>query len=158
MIAHVSLPAIDCAKVARVLAEMMGGDALRFPPGGPDAWNCWSKANDFQVVVTPCGQMMVEGPHGQVWVSRDGAGAAPRAYESHFAMMVERSAAEIVELARAVGWHARVCNRGGLFDLVEVWVENAYLVEVLDPVQMADYARSMTVDNWKRAFQLSEAG
>jgi hypothetical protein len=51
-----------------------------------------------------------------------------------------------------------VCNRGGLFDLVEVWVENAYLVEVLDPVQMADYARSMTVDNWKRAFQLSEAG
>src|SRR6187402_2821110 len=68
MIAHVSLPAMDCATVARVLAEMIGGGALRFPPGGPDAWNCWSRANDFQIVVTPCGQMMVEGPHEQIWV------------------------------------------------------------------------------------------
>jgi len=36
--------------------------------------------------------------------------------------------------------------------LVEVWIENAYLVEVLDPAQMADYRRTMTVENWRRAF------
>ena len=43
-------------------------------------------------------------------------------------------------------------------ELVEVWVENAYLVEVLDPAQMADYRRAMTVENWKRVFGLSESG
>jgi len=146
---------MDCATVARVLAEMIGGGALRFPPGGPDAWNCWSRANDFQIVVTPCGQMMVEGPHEQIWVGREAPRDGARAYESHFAIAVDRSAVEIVELSLAAGWHARVCNRGKLFDVVEVWVENAYLVEFLDPAQMADYVRTMTVDNWKRAFGLS---
>jgi len=155
VIAHVSLPAVDCAKVARVLAEMLRGGALPFPPGGPEAWNCWSRDNDFQIVVTPCGQMMVEGRHGHEWTWREGVRDEARAYESHFAMAVPRLAADIVAIACAAGWHARVCNRGGLFDLVEVWVENAYLVEVLDPAQMADYTRTMTVDNWKRAFDLS---
>jgi hypothetical protein len=158
MIAHASLPAVDCAKVARVLAQMMGGGALRFPPGGPDAWNCWSRGNDFQVVVTPCGQVMVEGPREQVWVRREPPHSEDRAYESHFAIAVERSSVDIVGIARTAGWHARVCNRGGLFELVEVWVENAYLVEVLDPAQMADYRRAMTVENWKRVFGLSESG
>jgi hypothetical protein len=153
MIAHVSMPADDCAHVARVLAEMLGGGALRFPPGGPNAWNCWSRTNDFQIVVTPRGQVMVEGPKEQIWVSRDTVGNA-RACESHFAMAAERSADEIVALAQAAGWHARICNRGGMFDVVEVWVEGCYLVEVLDPVQLSDYRRSMTTENWKRAFAL----
>jgi hypothetical protein len=154
VIAHVSLPALDCARVAAVLAQIMDGGAVRFPPGGPDAWNCWSKTNDFQIVVTPVGQVMQAGPSEQIWALRAGSNGEDRAYESHFAIAVPRSAAEVVELARAAGWQARVCNRGGFFDLIEVWVENAYLVEVLDPGQLADYRRSMTVDNWKRAFGL----
>lgn len=154
MIAHVSLPAIDAANVAAVLADIMQGGAVRFPPGGPDAWNCWSKANDFQIVVTPSGQVMLPGEHEQIWASSPLRPDPERAYESHFAIAVERTAPEVVELARAAGWRARVCNRGGFFDLVEVWVENAYLVEVLDPSQLADYRRSMTVENWKRAFGL----
>ena len=103
MIAHVSLPAADCALVARVLAQIMGGGALRFPPGGPDAWNCWSSRNDFQIVVTPRGKFMVEGPHEQVWVKRELPQDQERAYESHFAISVERSAAEIVEIAPRAG-------------------------------------------------------
>jgi len=153
MIAHVSLPADDCQLVAQTLAEMLGGGALPFPPGGPDAWNCWSKHNDFQIVVTPRGQLLVPGPSEQVWrprATRD----MERAAESHFAMAVERPWTEIVALAEAAGWRARRCDRGGLFELVEVWVENAYLVEVLDPDQLAAYRRSMTVENWKRAFRL----
>lgn len=154
MIAHVSLPAENCRHVAEVLATMLGGGALRFPPGGPAAWNCWSRTNDFQIVVTPSMHVIVPGPAEQMWVERPELLPAKRAYESHFAMAVERSALEIVELSLAAGWHARICSRGGLFEVVEVWVENAYLVEVLDPAQMANYRRSMTVENWKRAFAL----
>ena len=153
MIAHVSMPADDCGVVARVLADMLGGGALPFPPGGPDAWNCWSRANDFQIVVTPRGHVMVPGPEEQAWVAR-ARRHGDEACESHFAMAVERTAAEIVAMAQAARWRARVCRRGNLFDVVEVWVENAYLVEVLDPSQMADYRRTMTIDNWKRAFGL----
>jgi hypothetical protein len=132
---------------------MLDGGALRFPPGGPNAWNCWSRTNDFQIVVTPRGQVMLPGPKEQVWVARE-AVRNERACESHFAMAVERSAAEILALARAAGWQARICNRGGMFDLVEVWVEGHYLVEVLDPTQLADYRRTMTTENWKRTFAL----
>lgn len=154
MIAHVSLPADDCALVATVLARMMGGGAVRFPPGGPDAYNCWSKNNDFQVVVTPRGNVLVAGPTEPIWERRRPRPPGERAVESHFAMSVEQSAADILAIARAAGWRARVCDRGGFFEVVEVWVENAYLVEVLDPIQMAAYRRSMTVENWQRAFGL----
>lgn len=149
MIAHVSMPADDCERVAKVLATMMEGGALRFPPGGPNAWNVWSKDNGFQIVVTPRGHVMVAGDEEQEWRDR---GSRDRACESHFAIAVDRSAAEIVAIAADAEWRARICNRGGFFDLVEVWVENAYLVEVLDPDQAADYRRAMTVDNWTRTF------
>jgi hypothetical protein len=102
-------------------------------------------------VVTPRGNVMLAGPKEQIWVSRSRRDD-DRACESHFAMASPRGAEEIVALAQSAGWHARVCDRGGLFDIVEVWVENAYLVEVLDPPQLARYRRAMTVDNWKRAF------
>lgn len=98
---------------------------------------------------------MIAGPTEQVWVSRDPEPASERAYESHVAVGVELPAREVLAVAHAAGWQARVCNRGGLFDVVEVWVENSYLVEVLDPEQLADYRRSMTVENWKRAFPLA---
>lgn len=153
MIAHVSMPADDCELVAKVLAEMMGGGALRFPPGGPDAWNCWSRDNAFQIVVTPRGHVMLPGPEEQVWAPCE---RANRACESHFAIAVPLEAPSVIELAHREGWKARICNRGSMFDLVEVWVENAYLVEVLDPSQLDDYKRTMTVAEWKRAFALDE--
>jgi hypothetical protein len=151
MIRHLSMPADDCALVARVLAEILDGGALRFPPGGPDAWNCWSRDNGFQIVVTPRGRVLVPGPIEQEWVAHDVVG---RASESHFAISVERSAEEIMSIAKRVGWQARLCDRGGMFGVVELWVENAFLVEVLDPAQSAAYRRTMTVDNWTRAFAL----
>ena len=43
MIHHFSIPALDPMAVARVLAELIGGRAYRFPgpwPGLP--WRCWS--------------------------------------------------------------------------------------------------------------------
>src|SRR5690349_17660817 len=84
--------------------------------GGRRAWSGGSSRNDCQIVGTPSGQCMVEGPAEQLWESRE-TREHGRAYESHFAMAVERSASEILELSRAAGWHARVCSRGGFFDL-----------------------------------------
>lgn len=153
MIAHVSMPADDCERVAHFLAGVMDGGALRFPPGGPNAWNCWSKDNGFQIVVTPRGSVMVPGPTEQSWVKRP-LSEGDRACESHFAIAVPTSADDVVARARASGWLARICNRGGMFDLVEVWIENAYLVEMLDPRQLADYVRTMTVEGFAQTFGL----
>lgn len=104
-------------------------------------------------MVTPRGRVIVQGAEEQAWSTRAGDGD-DRAAESHFAMAVERDATEVVAIATAAGWQARVCNRGGMFDVVEVWVEGAYLVEVLDPSQLAAYRRTMTVEGWREAFGL----
>lgn len=46
---------------------------------------------------------------------------------------------------------ARICSRGeGFFDLVEVWVEGIFMLELLDPGQTAHYERVVTVDNLKK--------
>jgi hypothetical protein len=102
-------------------------------------------------VVTPRGHVMVPGAAEMVWVVREDRDAEP-AWESHFALCVERSADEILAIAHRAGWLARICDRGGFFRVVEVWVENAYLVEVLDPTMAGEYRRAMTVENWRRAF------
>jgi len=154
MIVHVSIPADDCAKVARVLAAMMDGQALRFPPGGPDTWNVWSKDGATQLVMTPRGQYIVPGTHEMAWAERP----RERASETHVALCVERSAAEITMLAAQAGWPARICDRGGFFQVIELWVEGAYLVEVLDPQFTAQYRRSMTVERWQAHFGAPLAG
>lgn len=148
MIVHVSMPADDCAAVAQTLAAFMRGGCVRFPPGGARAWTAWSEHGDTQIVVTPRGECMERGEHDMVWTRY----ATPRAAETHFALCVERPAAEVVQLAHAAGWPARICDRGGFFHVVEVWVEGAYLVEVLDPEFTAQYRETMTIDNWQRHF------
>jgi hypothetical protein len=149
MLLHVSLPADDCRRVAETLAQMMDGSALRFPPGGPRAWNVWSRDASIQLVVTPRGNYMVPGEPELQWTTRE---VVERASETHFALAVERPAAELLAIAQRVGWPAQVRDRGGFFQVVELWIEGAYLVELLDPTFAEAYRRSMTVEHWKQAF------
>ena len=149
MIVHVSLPAADCEHVASVLAELMRGRALRFPPGGADAWNAWSMDARTQIVVTPSGHCMLPGSNEMQWTIRP---SGERAYETHLALCVPRPLDEILEIAARTGWTTRVCDRGGMFHVVELWLEDAYLVELLDPTFAAEYERSMTLENWQRNF------
>lgn len=151
MIAHVSIPADDTKGVAGVLAEIMEGRATPFPPGGPNAFMAWAKNGEIEIEVTPRGAVMTPGPEEAVWEDREKAPA----WESHLALCVDRPAAEVMEIAARAGWRARVCDRGGFFHVVEVWVENAYLIEVLDPDYAAAYRRTMTIENWTKTFGIA---
>lgn len=148
MIAHISMPADAPEKVARVLSEIMEGKALPFPPGGPEAWMAWSKNSDIDFEVTPRGAYMLWGEEEAVWARR----AGERACECHAALCVDRPAAEVLDIAERAGWRSRICRRGGVFSVVEVWVENAFLIEVLDPAFTAEYKNAMTAENWERHF------
>ncbi|MET0342747.1 MAG: hypothetical protein ABW252_17200 [Polyangiales bacterium] len=148
MLLHVSMPADDCRCVAETLAKMMDGRAMRFPPGGPDAWNVWSQDAAVQIAITPRGSYMVRGDEGVSWARR----AAGRASETHFALAVSRPAHELLAIAAQVGWPAEVHDRGGFFQAVELWVEDAYLVELLDPTFTEAYRQSMTLEHWQEVF------
>jgi hypothetical protein len=152
-IAHASLPADDPETVARVLADILQGEALPFVPGGPRTWMAWSSDGNVDLEVAPRGVGLDRSADGANWLTS--TGSRSRLSESHLAVGVDRPAEEVLAIARRAGWPAAIHDRGGFFQVVEVWVEGAFLIEFLDPQQAASYRRSMTPQNWKSAFGLA---
>lgn len=147
-IAHASIPARDPKAAAHVLAEIMGGEALRFPPGGPDAWMAWSADGRIELEVVRRGHVLTYGPEQGNWLASPDRDTRS---EAHLAICVDRPAAEIIAIGERAGWPTRHCERGkGVFSLTEVWVEGDFMLEFLDPAQTARYEEVVTPENWKR--------
>lgn len=145
---HASIPADDPEKVSNVLAEMMGGEALPFPPAGPRGRMAWSGDGNVALEIVPRGHLIHRGTSEAEWRAVE---ISSRLSEVHLAIAVERAAADILAIAEREGWPARLCSRGdGLFELVEVWLEGAFMLEMFDPAQAAHYERTITAANLKK--------
>lgn len=145
---HASIPADDPVRAAEVLAELMGGEALPFPPAGPLGRMAWSGDGRVSLEIVPRGDLIHRGPVEGEWRT---VSDPQRLSEVHLAIGVDRPAAEIIQIAEQAGWPARICSRGeGYFDLIEVWVEGVFMLEMFDPEQAAHYERVVTVENLKR--------
>jgi len=156
MIAHVSIPSRDPHKTALLLAALIDGEAFEFPvvPGAwiavasdgsglavevyPDTLAHHPGHGDVDPAVTP------EGPEPLPWEDQIFAdGAQLRASAFHFAMASPLNDAQIMALAKQAGLRTVKCERGGVFGLVEVWLDNTILVEVLSEPEMARYRAFM---------------
>lgn len=147
LIAHVSIPADDPKRAAEGIADIMQGEAMPFPPGGPNAWVAWSGDGEIDLEIVPRGQLIHRGDAEAEW--RPGGARSPLT-ETHVAIGVDRGADDIIAVAAKYNWPARRCERGGgLFALVEVWVEGVFLIEFLDPAQTAHYRTIATPAKWK---------
>jgi hypothetical protein len=137
MIHHLSIAAREPEKAAGVLAELMGGTAVPFPPNPGSFFALQLDDHGSGVEVYPAGTHLEPGGHeGGGFVKepaqRRGFGA------THFALSVETDAATVEKIAERAGWHCVTCNRGP-FHVIEVWVENDTMVEVLPPEFAAEY-------------------
>ena len=153
MIAHASIPADDTRKTAAVLADLMQGEALPFPPAGPNGWKVWSGDGDIDLEVVPRGATIRREETQANWRASE---IASRLTEVHLAVCVNRPESEIIAIAEKAGWPARHCVRGGIFSLVEVWVDDCFLIELLDPAQARQYKERVTATTWKK--KLAEMG
>lgn len=156
-IMHASIPADDPKRTADVLATLMGGEAMPFPPGGSASWMVWSSDGATELEIVPRGHLMTRTPTQGDGQQGDWQQAEPaqrhsgRHSECHLAISVSRPAEEIIAIAQDAGWPARLCSRGGgYFDLVEVWVDGCFMLELLDPAQTAHYERVVTPARWKQ--------
>ena len=61
----------------------------------------------------------------------------------HTALSVKLEDDEIMWIAKDAGWETAV-RVNGPFSVVEVWIENRLLLEVLSPTQAENYLRAMT--------------
>ncbi len=152
MIAHFSIPARNPREVAQVFGRLIDGAVMPFPVV-EGAWVAIARDGSgvgVEVVPETSAHHMGEGerdparsangPEVMPWetqIRQDGESQAAGGF--HVAITSPLSVEEIVAIGRGQGWRAVHCDRGGVFDLVEVWVDNRHLVEVLPPEGAARY-------------------
>jgi hypothetical protein len=151
MIHHISIAARDPQRVAAVLAELFGGYSFPFPPfpGGHIALPGDPLGTAVEVI--PLGDELVPGADGEEVHSQ--RSEQPSSYTAtHAAISVPVSEERIKEIAAREGWRAETFNRVGVFGLVEFWVENRLLIELLPPAMQGDYLDFMTPENYAALF------
>ena len=145
MIHHLSIAARDPKHVAGVLAEFMGGLAVPFPPNPGSFFALQLDEHGSGVEVYPAGtELRPGGSDGGGFVKKP---AAERGYgPTHFALSVTAEADEVEAIARRERWQCFRCNRGP-FHVIEVWIENESMVEILPPEFAAEYLAFTRPDN-----------
>ena len=135
MIHHLSIAARDPKRAAEVLAELMGGTAVPFPPNPGSFFALQLDEYGSGVEVYPAGTELQPGDtNGGRFVRQDRRGYGA----THFALSVATDAASVQQIASRTGWHCFDCNRGP-FHVIEVWVENETMVEILPPEYAREY-------------------
>jgi hypothetical protein len=142
MLHHVSIAAENTARVAGVLAEVMNGQAFDFPVYP----NSYIVINGDQygtaIEVLPANTAWIA---GEVEAEVASVPAAPYT-PTHVAMSVSLSLEAIKAIGVREGWLVRLCDRGPFY-VVELWLENRVMVELLPQDIAETYLSFMTLEN-----------
>ena len=145
MIFHASIPADNPEHVAKVLAEIW--KTHYFPFVFPESYmvisgNAWGSNIEVlkrggEQVPAAVETMLARNP-------------SPSPYsEVHLLIGTDLSFDDILAIAKRENWIARHCDRA-LFSLVEVWIENRFLVEVVTGAEIERYRTFYSsLDNWR---------
>lgn len=150
MLFHVSIAADDPRHVACVLAEMMAGEALPFPPVSDNGWIVLTD-DPFRsgIEIYPAGTVLREADG-----DADAYGAetgVDRFTATHVAIGTELGLEQVLGIARREGWPAKYRKRGNIFGVIELWVEGRQMLEILTPDMQAEYRERVTIAGWKAA-------
>lgn len=146
MIFHISIAADDPKKTARMLAELWRGEAFPFPMVGKGSWVAHagdSRRSTIEVYPRDMALYPTEraGEERYENVSRNGP--------FHAAVATPLSIEEVEAVGRKFGCHTSLCNRGPWFRVIEFWVDNCLMLEMLTPEMQEEYQRSITIENWR---------
>ena len=146
MLFHVSLEADDPRNVAMVLAEIMGGEALPFPPVIDGSWVAFAGDDHGTMIeIYPRGTEI----HPTAMGAEGKMSAQRRHNATHIAVGTQLSADLVFAICKREGWRAEYFRRGGVFGLIEIFVEDCQMIEVLTPEMQQEYLDVVTIDNWK---------
>jgi hypothetical protein len=162
MLHHLSISAIDPARVATVLAELIGGRA--FPFLGPlpgayvavagDAHGTVFEVYPIKKAIDPDATER-NAPFVDLDMPADEIAATPVPF--HALVSVPLSRAEIETIGAREGWKAEYIGRGApgrapYFHVVEFWVENRILLELATPDMLASYLATIDMAALERRF------
>ena len=138
MIHHLSVPVRDPRHTADVFCELLG-DGVVTPFGPyPDSWIAWSgDEHGTAVEFYPVGTEMFAPADDQQAQFRHNPGSTGHT-ATHAAISVDLDLDQVLAVAAREGWRALVLPRGG-FDVIEFWIDNTVMIELLTPAMAADY-------------------
>lgn len=149
MLYHASIPAADPHRVAAVIAELWQGFVAPFPPHPGSYIAMAGDERGTEIEVCP---YQDENVIGATEVETAHNAHATGHSATHVAIATPLTEEQVLAIAAREGWPARRCNRGGMFHVIEFWVESNFLVEVLTPEMQREYGASVTPVNWERVF------
>jgi len=168
MINHIPIGENNTEKVANILAELWDGYALPFPPA-PDSYMVFADdGRGTAVEVTPINTILVPGeglpseegfnettPTEEYEAKFVTSDFSPRYVATYLNINSHLSEAGIKAIANRENWRVLTANRGeGAFQLVELWLENRFMLEVFTPEMNARYIEIMQLENYAGWLQL----
>lgn len=156
MIFHLSIAAHHPRHVASVLAELWDGEALFFPPISDNGWIVIAGDERRSAIeVYPIGTVLREAEG-----DADAIGEATEQTEytaTHAAIATSLTREQVLAIAQREGWPAKYRKRGGMFGVLEIWIEGRQMMEILTAEMQAEYCASMSAANWRAMLAAFEA-
>ena len=154
MIHHISIAVRDPHRVARAIAEIWQGSDFPFPPN-PGSYVVFAGDDRGTVIeIYPLGSELVQGESEVVFETN----AFPPVFSAtHAAISVPLDITQIAKIASREGWRLLKAARGSLYEVIELWVENNFLLELLTPEMVPAYLASMTPQTWQQVFSMPTA-
>ena len=148
MLYHLSIAAAHPRNVAHVIAEIWGGVALPFPSVHEGSWIALADDDRGTAIeVYPDGVVLREtagdaDPWGEKLAPASGTA-------THCAIGTALDVDAVTAIAAREGWPLKYRRRGGVFGVLELWIEGRQMIEVLTQQMQDEYVSSVTVENWR---------
>jgi hypothetical protein len=156
MIFHISIAAKDPKRVASVIAELWRGEAMEFLPAGNGSWIALAPdERNTAIEVYPLGKLLSFRTPSSMAADPDPTGAGLSA--THVALATHMSSDEVFAIGEREGWFTRPMYRKMGFRVIELWVEDRVMLEVLTPDMQAEYLETTKIPRWHEAMDRHKA-
>jgi hypothetical protein len=150
MIFHASIPADEPERVARVMAEPWRGEYFPFLFSGFFIVLA-SDQRGTEVEIAPRRLELVPAAT-QVSLLPN---PAPSPYNAvHLNIAIRVSPEEALAIGAHEGWTTRVCDRGGSFKVIEFWLENKFMLELMTEPELERYRKTLAPEYIRNLPQL----
>ncbi|OUL22912.1 hypothetical protein BV378_23685 [Nostoc sp. RF31YmG] len=157
MIHHVSFAVKNPHHVAQVFAEILKAYAVPFPPNPGSYIVIPFDEHGTAIELYPLGSQIEPGEGNEESAVFVQTAISSRFTDIHAAISVSVSQEEIQTIGEREGWRTVRCNRDTLFDVIEFWVENRIMIELLTPEMATQYLKFATQPETLKMFTTEPA-
>ena len=129
-----------------MLAELWRGEAFPFPMVAKGSWVAHA-GDDRRSAIEVYPRNLAMYPTERA--AEEKSEPVSRNGPFHAAVATPLSIDEVLEIGRKYGCHTSVCQRGPWFRVIEFWIDDCQMLEMLTPEMQQEYLANVTIENWR---------